>query len=220
MPDPLGDLGFTWPYYAAALCGYLLGSIPFGLLIVRIAGLGDIRKIGSGNIGMANVLRTGRRDLAALTLLLDGGKGALAALGAGWFGIDFAILAGGGAILGHSFPIWLRFRGGKAVATTLGTLLAVAPAIGGLAALTWLAAAAIWRISSVASLAATAAACLFAWLLRDVRLWDYYPSSLQIFEFTVFLAAVVWVRHAGNLRRLVAGTEPRFGEAARPDRDA
>ncbi|NBB83976.1 MAG: glycerol-3-phosphate acyltransferase, partial [Alphaproteobacteria bacterium] len=127
MPDPLGDLSYTWPFWAAAILGYLLGSIPFGLVLTRLAGYGDIRKIGSGNIGATNVLRTGNRALALATLVLDSGKGAIAVLLAGWFGPDLAVLAGGGAMLGHTFPVWLKFRGGKGVATALGTLLAIAP---------------------------------------------------------------------------------------------
>src|SRR5260221_13695659 len=119
MPGLLGDFSFTWPYYAAAIAGYLLGSIPFGLLLTRGAGLGDIRQIGSGNIGATNVLRTGNKGLAAATLLLDGAKGAAAVLIAGHWGPDMMIMAGGGAMVGHLFPLWLRFRGGKGVATAL-----------------------------------------------------------------------------------------------------
>src|SRR5512145_1780203 len=122
MPEPLGGFGYLWPYWAAAIGGYLVGSIPFGLLLTRLAGLGDIRSIGSGNIGATNVLRTGRRGLAAATLLLDGGKGGLAA-GLGLvYGPDMAVLAGAGAIVGHVLPVWLGFRGGKGVATALGVL--------------------------------------------------------------------------------------------------
>lgn len=212
MPDPLGDLSFTWPFYAAAIYGYLLGAIPFGLLIVRFAGRGDPRDTGAGTVDSAALWRARRRDLAVLTLLLDGGKGALAALSAGWFGLDFAVLAGGGAVLGHSFPVWLGFRGGRGAATTLATLSAVAPVIGALAVLAWLPAAALARISSLATPIAISAAGLAAWLLRDVRLWGLFPSSLQIFEFCVFLAAVVWLRHVGALRRLVTGTAPRSGD--------
>jgi glycerol-3-phosphate acyltransferase PlsY len=216
MPDPLGDIGYTWPFYAAAVLGYLLGSIPFGLLVVRLAGLGDIRRTGSGNIGMANVLRTGRRDLAALTLLLDGGKGALAVLVAGRFGPDLAVLAGGGAMVGHALPVWLKFRGGKGVATMLGTLLALAPPVGGLAVLAWAAVAAVSRIASVASLSAALAAVAAAWGLMDLAIAGRFWSSLQILEFTIFVALIVWLKHLGNLRRLAAGTEPRLGRSAPP----
>src|SRR5258706_6131799 len=123
MPGMLGDFSFTWPYYAAAFAGYLLGSIPFGLLLTRGAGLGDIRKIGSGSIGATNVLRTGRKGLAAATVLLDGGKGAVAVLIAGSWGPDMQLAAGLGALLGHLFPMWLNFKGGKGVATALCILL-------------------------------------------------------------------------------------------------
>src|SRR3954463_13762262 len=126
MPDVLGSWEYTWPYYAAAIAGYLLGSIPFGLLLTRAAGLGDIRKIGSGNIGATNVLRTGRKGLAALTLLLDGGKGTVAALVGLHWGLEVGLVASLGAFLGHLFPVWLGFKGGKGVATFLGILLGLA----------------------------------------------------------------------------------------------
>ena len=141
MPDPLGDFSYTWPFYAAALIGYLLGSIPFGLILTRLAGLGDIRRLGSGNIGATNVLRTGRKGLAAATLLLDGGKGAAAVLLGGLYGPDITVLAAGGALIGHCFPVWLKFRGGKGVAPALGIYLALAPPVGALVCLSWLAVA-------------------------------------------------------------------------------
>ncbi len=188
MPDPLGDFSFTWPFYAAALLGYLLGSIPVGRLKGPVP-----------------------------AWLPDGAKGALAALGAGWFGTDFAVLAGGGAVLGQSFPLWRPWRGGNPTAPAFGALVVIAPIVALLAALTWLAAAAACRIAAVASLTAAAAACLAAWVLRDVRLWDSFASSLQVFEFAVFLTAIVWVHHAGAVRRLLAGTEPRLGPPP-PDR--
>src|SRR5262249_25696221 len=154
MPEPLGGFAYTWPYYAAAICGCLGGSIPFGLLLTRLAGLGDIRTIGSGNIGATNVLRTGHKGLAALTLLLDGGKGALAVLIARRFGPDMAVLAGAGAVLGHILPVWIGFKGGKGVATALGVLLAIAWPVGVLAGATWLAVAFATRYSSLAALVA------------------------------------------------------------------
>src|ERR1700687_3258259 len=150
MPGLLGDFTFTWPYYAAAIAGYLLGTIPFGLLLTRAAGLGDIRKIGSGSIGATNVLRTGHKGLAAATVLLDGVKGALAVLIAQHWGPDTAILAGCGALIGHLYPLWLRFKGGKGVATSLGVLLALDWRIGLIACAVWLLAAALSRYSSVA----------------------------------------------------------------------
>ena len=202
MPDVLGGLAFTWPYYAAAVGGYLLGSIPFGLLLTRAAGLGDIRQIGSGNIGATNVLRTGNKGLAAATLLLDGAKGAAAVLIAGRWGPDMMIMAGGGAMVGHLFPLWLRFRGGKGVATALGVLLALAWPIGLMACAVWLAAAFLFRYSSLAALLALAAAPIAAWFL----------SNRQKAEMALFRALLVWLRHHANIRRLLRGEEPRIGK--------
>ncbi|HEX7007141.1 MAG TPA: glycerol-3-phosphate 1-O-acyltransferase PlsY [Alphaproteobacteria bacterium] len=201
MPEPLGDFSYTWPFYAGALLGYLLGSIPFGLLLTRLAGLGDIRQIGSGNIGATNVLRTGRKGLAALTLLLDGGKGAAAVLIGDRFGIDMAVIAGAAALVGHIFPVWLRFKGGKGVATALGVLLSIAFPAGALACLTWLAVAALTRYSSLAALVALAAAPVYAWWLAD----------FQRMELAIFIAVLVWIRHAANIRRLLKGDEPKIG---------
>ncbi len=202
MPDPI-SWEFAGPYLALAFVGgYLLGSVPFGLVLTRLAGLGDLRQIGSGNIGTTNVLRTGRKDLAAATLLLDGGKGAAAVLIAKLWGPDMALAAALGAILGHLFPVWLKFKGGKGVATTLGILLAIAWQAGVGACLTWLAVALLLRISSLSALIATAAAPLYAWLfLRD----------LQMVELSAILAVLVWIRHHENIRRLLKGEEPRIG---------
>src|SRR6185436_3747385 len=151
------------PLVVALIGGYLLGSIPFGLVLTRVAGLGDIRAIGSGNIGATNVLRTGRKGLAAATLMLDAAKGAAAVLLARHFaGADAALVAGAGAMLGHLFPVWLGFKGGKGVATGLGVLLAVAWPVGVAAGATWLAIAALFRFSSLAALAAFAVAPLVA----------------------------------------------------------
>jgi glycerol-3-phosphate acyltransferase PlsY len=200
MPDPMGDLSYTWPFYAAALFGYLLGSIPFGMLLTNLAGLGDIRKVGSGNIGATNVLRTGNKKLAAATLLLDGAKGAVAALIAGQWGPDMAILAAAGAMLGHCFPVWLKFHGGKGVATALGILIAIAWPVGLLACATWLAVAALFRYSSLASLSALALAPAYAWYLAD-------PQRMQLALFIAFLA---WLRHKTNIVRLLRGQESRI----------
>ncbi|HEY7610552.1 MAG TPA: glycerol-3-phosphate 1-O-acyltransferase PlsY [Alphaproteobacteria bacterium] len=215
MPD-----AFFWsqilPYLAGAFAfGYLLGSIPFGFVLARLAGLGDIRRLGSGNIGATNVLRTGRKGLALATLVLDGAKGAVALLIVNrLYTEDMALAAGLGAMLGHVFPIWLRFKGGKGVATALGLLLAAAWPIGALASLTWLAVAAIFRISSLAALAAIALAPVYAWA-ADRLLWPLWGSAVvyaQVAKFALAVAILVWIRHAGNIRRLLSGTEPKIGQ--------
>jgi len=182
------------------ILGFVLGSIPFGLLLTRAAGLGDIRRIGSGNIGATNVLRTGRRDLAAATLLLDGAKGTLAVLLARHWGGP-AAWAGLAAVLGHTLTPWLRFRGGKGVATGLGVLLGIAWPLGAAACAAWLIAAAAGRISSLAALIAFAAAPLVALYLTP------YPWPVPI------IAAWIAWRHRANIARLRAGTEPRIGVA-------
>lgn len=203
MIDPI-SWAHSWPYIIAALAGgYAIGSIPFGLILTRAAGLGDIRSVGSGNIGATNVLRTGNKKVAAATLLLDGGKGAVAVLLAQRFGPDIVIVAAAGALLGHLFPVWLRFRGGKGVATALGILLALAPAVGGLACLTWLATAFLFRYSSLAALLALASAPLFSWWLADP----------QRTEFCTAMAVIVWIRHHENLKRLIRGEESRIGSS-------
>lgn len=188
---------------AGLLIGYLLGSVPFGLLLTRAAGLGDIRRIGSGNIGATNVLRTGNPALAAATLLLDGGKGAVAVLALrAYAGDPAALWAGFGAVLGHLFPSWLGFRGGKGVATGLGVLLAAAWPVGAVACATWLAIALILRFSSLAALAAYAMSVLAAAFLAT------RPVAVLAF----LVAVLVFLRHAGNIRRLLDGTEPHIGE--------
>ena len=202
MPDPI-SWELAGPYLLAAfLGGYLLGSIPFGLLLARLAGLGDIRGIGSGNIGATNVLRTGRKGLAAATLLLDGGKGAGAVLLAGLWGPDLQLMAALGAVLGHIFPLWLRFRGGKGMATVLGVLLALAWQAGLAACATWLLVAGLLRYSSLATLLSVAAAPLYIWL---------FTRDLQLVELIAVLAALVWIRHRVNIARLLKGAEPKIG---------
>ena len=200
MPGLLGDFSFTWPYYAAAIAGYLLGSVPFGLLLTRVAGLGDIRKIGSGNIGATNVLRTGHKGLAAATLLLDGGKGAIAVLIARHWGPDTAILAGCGALVGHLFPLWLGFKGGKGVATSLGVLIALDWRIGLLVCVSWLLVAFLSRYSSVAALTALALSPVFAWFI----------ATRQLAAVALLIAALVWLRHHQNIRRLLRGEESKI----------
>lgn len=193
-----------------AVGGYLLGSIPFGVILTRAAGAGDVRQIGSGNIGATNVLRTGRKDLALATLLLDAGKGAAALLLARWlFGLELAgAIAGGAAFLGHLFPVWLKFKGGKGVATFFGLLLAAAWPLGLLAGATWILVAVLFRISSLSALVASAAAPIYA-LLPIAALG--LPVPLSITALAAFTAVLIWIRHAENIGRLLKGAEPRIG---------
>jgi glycerol-3-phosphate acyltransferase PlsY len=185
---------------AAAVIGYLLGSIPFGLLLSRLAGHGDIRRIGSGNIGATNVLRTGAKGLAALTLVLDVAKGALAAaIGARW-GAAAALAAGAAAVVGHVLPLWLGLRGGKGVATALGALIVLAWPVALVASVVWLAVALFSRYSSLAALAAAAAAALAAATTAD------RAQTLVV----AAIAVLVVLRHHANIRRLIAGSETRI----------
>jgi glycerol-3-phosphate acyltransferase PlsY len=189
----------------AVVGGYLLGSIPFGLIATRLGGAGDIRSIGSGNIGATNVLRSGRKDLALITLLGDGGKGAAAVLIARWLTHDTAFvvaLAGGAAFVGHLFPVWLKFNGGKGVATFFGVLLAAAWPVGLLAAATWLLLAFLLRYSSLAALGAAALAPLFAFITDQP-----YP----ILTLSLFMAVLIYLRHHQNIARLLKGQEPKIG---------
>ena len=200
------------PWLAAALAigGYLLGSIPFGVIATRLAGLGDIRKVGSGNIGATNVLRTGRKDLAALTLIGDGGKGAAAVGLAHLLALAYApgaeplacAIAGAAAFLGHLFPVWLGFKGGKGVATGVGVLLAACWPVAVAGLLVWGAVLVLFRISSLSALVATALCPLFALGLQRPM-----PTVLL----TVFLAVLIFIRHRANIGRLFNGTEPRVG---------
>jgi glycerol-3-phosphate acyltransferase PlsY len=188
--------------------GYLIGSISFGLIAARIGGLGDLRKMGSGNIGATNVLRSGRKDLALITLVGDAGKGAVAILLAWLLARGnpqlpmLQALAGGAAFFGHCFPVWLRFKGGKGMATFLGVMLAAWWPAGALCCLTWLIVAAIFRMSSLATLAAAALAALFVYLTDGPRafLW-----------MALFLAVLIFLRHHENIGRLLKGAEPRIG---------
>ncbi len=187
------------------LLGYLLGSIPFGLLLTQAAGLGDIRKMGSGNIGATNVLRTGRKGLAAATLLLDALKGVAAVLIADQLGQLAAVGAAAGAVLGHMFPIWLSFKGGKGMATALGVMWGLAWPVGAVACTAWLIVAAAFRYSSLATLLSVVVAALAAWFLTDPR-----AATLL-----TLLVPLVWLRHHENIRRLLKGTEPKIGQRSK-----
>ncbi|GLK50988.1 glycerol-3-phosphate 1-O-acyltransferase PlsY [Maricaulis virginensis] len=197
----------------AAIGGYLFGSIPFGLVLVRLAGLGDIRAIGSGNIGATNVLRTGRKDLAAATLLLDAGKAGIAAAVFGLLlGTTAGLVAGAAAFVGHCFPVWLKFKGGKGVATFVGTMLVVFWPVGLVVIGTWLLMAAIFRISSLAALTAALAAPAAAWFL----------GRTDVAIMAGVLTVLIYVLHRANIARLLKGEEPRIGgkkDAAAPATD-
>ena len=197
---------------AVAVGGYLLGSIPFGVLLTRAAGAGDVRNIGSGNIGATNVLRTGRKDLALATLLLDAGKGAAALLIARYlFNSELAgAIAGGAAFLGHLYPVWLGFKGGKGVATFFGLLIAACWPLGLLAGATWLIVAFTLRYSSLAALVAAAAAPFYAVLpLPALGL----PAPQPILSLAIGTAILIYIRHHENIARLLKGAEPRLGAA-------
>jgi acyl phosphate:glycerol-3-phosphate acyltransferase len=187
---------------AALVFGYLLGSIPFGLIFTRMAGLGDVRKIGSGNIGATNVLRTGRKGIAAATLLGDMLKGTAAVAIAALWGPQFAIVAGLGAFFGHLFPVWLGFKGGKGVATFIGVLIGLKPLAALIFALIWLGIAFTSRYSSLSALIASAATPIILWLLGE-------PGMAGL---AIILAALLWWKHSQNISRLLAGTEGKIGQ--------
>lgn len=202
----MSDL-FTWqaglPLTLAALVfGYLLGSIPFGLILTRMAGLGDVRKIGSGNIGATNVLRTGNKKLAAATLLLDALKGTAAAAIASCWGLDAGLAAGFAAFLGHLFPVWLGFKGGKGVATYVGVLLGLVPVIVPVFAVVWIGLAWFTRISSLSALVATA--------ITPVVVW--FAGNPKVAILMAILTAISWLKHRANIARLLNGTESRIGQ--------
>lgn len=200
MLEPGSPLAFA----LALIAGYLAGSIPFGLVLTRLAGLGDIRKIGSGNIGATNVLRTGNKPLAAATLILDAGKGGFIALAFLLSGFpEAAILAGVAAVFGHNFPIWLGFKGGKGVATTLGVLIALNWMVGLACCATWLVVALIFRMSSLSALVALALSPVYAWYLA--------PEMPMLVWAALALALLSFVRHHANIRRLLKGEEPKIG---------
>jgi acyl phosphate:glycerol-3-phosphate acyltransferase len=194
------------PYVIATfLFGYLLGSIPFGLILTRFAGTGDIRNVGSGNIGATNVLRTGRKGLAVATLVGDMLKGTAAVLLVNWFtgpGMhEYGLVAGTGAVFGHVYPVWLKFKGGKGVATYIGVLIAVSWPIAAAFGLIWGAVAGLTRYSSLSGLAASAATPMMLWFFAGGK-----PAVLFL-----ILTALVWIKHRGNIARLIAGTEPKIG---------
>jgi glycerol-3-phosphate acyltransferase PlsY len=194
------------PYVIATfLFGYLLGSIPFGLILTKLTGTGDIRSVGSGNIGATNVLRTGRKGLAAATLIGDMLKGTAAVLLVNWSTgsemPEYGLVAGAGAVLGHIFPVWLKFKGGKGVATYIGVLIAVSWPIAAAFAAIWGTVAALTRYSSLSGLVASAATPVLLWFFSGTK-----PAVLFL-----ILTALVWIKHHGNLARLRAGTEPKIG---------
>jgi acyl phosphate:glycerol-3-phosphate acyltransferase len=198
----------AWVYpVGAVVLGYLLGSIPFGLILSRVFGAGDIRQIGSGNIGATNVLRTGRKGLAAATLALDMLKGFAAVILGGMIAPDAALLGGVGAFLGHVFPVWLGFKGGKGVATMLGIALGIAWPVGFAFALIWIGALGLTRISSVSGMAAAVAAPIAAFLVTD------QSAAIML----TGLALIVILKHRDNITRLIAGTEPRVGQKSEGD---
>ena len=197
MPDTLAQF---WPFIGAALGGYLLGSIPFAQILAALAGLGDLREVGSGNVGATNVLRAGHRGMAAVTLLLDCAKGALAVLAVAPLGQDASLIAGAGAVIGHIFPLWLRFQGGKGVATTIGVLLAISLPAGLLVIGTWLVVTLVARMSSLSAITAMASAPAYAWWLGD-------PERAAL---ALILGILVIAMHRANILRILAGDEPRI----------
>jgi acyl phosphate:glycerol-3-phosphate acyltransferase len=201
MIDPSGGSANWLAFAICFVVAYLIGSIPFGLLVTRLAGAGDVRAIGSGNIGATNVLRTGRKGLAIATLILDVLKGALPVWVAGRYGADMAVVAGLGAVLGHCFPVWLGFQGGKGVATALGVMTVLTPLVALLALLLFVVVTAISRYVSLGSILGAIAACLLAW----------YFGHLEAAGLYLALTLLIVAKHAGNIRRLLAGTESKLG---------
>ena len=200
MIDPI-SWSYSWPYILTAFIGgYSIGSVPFGLLFTKMSGLGDIRKIGSGNIGATNVLRTGKKGIAAATLSADIIKGVFAALIGTQFGPDIAVVAALGAFLGHLFPIWLKFQGGKGVATAIGIIFALSWQTGFIAIGIWVLAAVLFRYSSLAALFGAVAAPIAAWWL----------ATPQLVEFFTVIAILIWIRHHANIKRLIKGDETKI----------
>ncbi len=195
------QLGLPFTLLSLAF-GYLLGSIPFGLILTRMAGLGDVRKIGSGNIGATNVLRTGNKKLAAATLLLDALKGTAAAAIASYWGVEAGIAAGFAAFIGHLYPVWLGFKGGKGVATYIGVLLGLVPWMVLVFAAIWLAMAKISRYSSLSALVATAV----------IPVVLYFAGHEKVALLFALMTLITWVKHRANIQRLLAGTESKIGD--------
>ncbi len=194
----------------AAVCGYLLGSVPWGLVLTKMAGMGDIREIGSGNIGATNVLRTGNKFLAFLTLVLDASKGAVAALIFMQFSEMAGLIAAFAAVLGHNFPVWLKFKGGKGVATTLGALLMVSWPVGVLTCCVWLVVASTFKYSSLASISSVIASPLIAWKVF---------GNEQVAYMAIGLAVLSVIRHKDNIRRLIKGEESKIGQKKAEKKD-
>lgn len=207
MIDPLGGPAYWLPFVVGFVVAYLIGAIPFGVLLTRLVGAGDLRRIGSGNIGATNVLRTGRKGLALATLILDALKGGLPVwLGYRLLGPDMAVVAGLGAVVGHCFPVWLLFRGGKGVATAAGVVFALTPVVGAAALVVFALVVALTRYVSLGSILAAAAAVPLAWVLG-------HSQAAQLF---LVIALIIVAKHAGNVRRLVAGNENKvsFGRSS------
>ena len=207
MIEPLGGPAYWLPYVIAFVIAYLIGSVPFGVILTRLGGAGDLRQIGSGNIGATNVLRTGRKGLALATLVFDILKGALPVwLGYRYFGPDIAVIAGLGAVVGHCFPVWLRFRGGKGVATACGVVLALTPLVAPIVLALFVAIVLLTRYVSLASICAAIATGPVAFWLGH-----FQPGQLYL-----ALGLLIALKHAGNIRRLLAGEEAKLGSASGP----
>ena len=209
MPDPI-IWSHSAPYLIAALLfGYLLGSIPFGVILARAFGAGDLRKVGSGNIGATNVLRTGRKDLAAGTLVGDLLKDTFAVWIAGIYGSEAALMAGFGAFIGHCFPVWLKFKGGKGVATYIGILLGFSWILMVVFAIIWLLVALISRYSSLSALIGSIATPMSAYFGGAILQLSF--SNVQLAELLAILTIILWIRHRENIKRLLSGNESKIG---------
>jgi acyl phosphate:glycerol-3-phosphate acyltransferase len=208
MIDPMGGPAYWWPFLAGFVIAYLIGSVPFGVILTRLGGAGDVRQIGSGNIGATNVLRTGRKGLAVATLAFDLLKGTLPVwLAYRYLGPDMAVVAGLGAVLGHCFPVWLKFRGGKGVATAAGVVIALTPPVAAIAIGAFVLAVLATRYVSLGSMLGAIAAAPCA----------YFLGHVQAAELYLLLALIIVLKHAGNLRRLAQGTESRLELRRAPD---